>query len=262
MLASDILNLTFFPKGAILMFNGANYLSLDQNIWKICDGKNGTPNLINKFLRGSTDSGATGGADNRSVTLTTAQLPSHSHGITNLSIDGLSTSGLTIDEKGNHTHTLSGGTSEGGSHEHALSGKAASAGGHSHGITDPKHSHSVSAYAHSDGGSGQLTGGNYTNGVIDATVGTDQIATNITIDSVDAHEHSFSSDSKATMSSTHTHDFSSLSSATLAGSHSHTISGSIGGSIGGSLDNTGSGTAFTVDTLPSYYAVIYIMKIV
>lgn len=53
--------------------------------WLICDGTNDTPNLTDKFVRG-TDSitvrpnGGTGGAD--SITLAEANLPSHTHTIT------------------------------------------------------------------------------------------------------------------------------------------------------------------------------------
>ena len=51
--------------------------------WQICDGTNGTPDLRSKFIRGvatsSTNPGSTGGAD--SVTLSTTQLPTHGHSI-------------------------------------------------------------------------------------------------------------------------------------------------------------------------------------
>jgi hypothetical protein len=67
------------PSGVILMWSG-----LIANIpsgWVICDGNNSTPNLLTKFIRSvatvSTEAGSTGGSD--SVTLTTAQLASHTH---------------------------------------------------------------------------------------------------------------------------------------------------------------------------------------
>ena len=51
--------------------------------WQLCDGTNGSPNLIAKFIRGvasgATDPGNTGGED--SVTLVTAELPVHSHSV-------------------------------------------------------------------------------------------------------------------------------------------------------------------------------------
>ncbi len=48
--------------------------------WVLCDGNNGTPNLIAKFVRGAPvgdDSGATGGEDTH--ILNQAELASHSH---------------------------------------------------------------------------------------------------------------------------------------------------------------------------------------
>ena len=74
-----------FVNGMIMMWSGTN-----ANVpsgWALCDGANGTPNLVNKFIRGATTSGTTGGyAD--------ATLPSHAHtGTTNS--DGV------------HNHTIS-----------------------------------------------------------------------------------------------------------------------------------------------------------
>jgi len=67
------------PSGMISMWSGL--LSAIPSGWVLCDGNNSTPNLIAKFVRSiataSTEAGSTGGAD--TVTLTTAQLASHSH---------------------------------------------------------------------------------------------------------------------------------------------------------------------------------------
>jgi hypothetical protein len=267
MYATDILDLTFFPKGAILIFSSTAWSATSQNfktIWKVCDktnhdaDPNNVPDLTNRFLRGGSNSDFTtgGGADSQSVTLTTTHLPAHNHGATGLSLGGLSTSGLSISTNEGHTHTLSGGTSEGGSHGHTLSdGSAASAGDHTHDVSDPGHTHSYTTgfRSGSDGSkSEKLQGGSSAN--------TTKEETGIEIDNDGAHTHTVS----GTISTvgTHTHDFSSTSSATSAGSHSHTISGSItGGSISGSTASAGSGTAFSVATLPSYYTVIYIIKV-
>jgi hypothetical protein len=55
---------------------------------------------------------------------------------------------------------------------------------------------------------------------------------------------------------------SATSSVVADGDHTHTVSGSIsGGSITGSTDNAGSGAAFTVNTVPVYYAVVYLIKV-
>lgn len=62
-------------KGEIRMFSG-----LESDIpsgWQICDGTNGTPNLIDKFIKGSRVAGQEGG--NSSFTLTSDNIPAHTH---------------------------------------------------------------------------------------------------------------------------------------------------------------------------------------
>ena len=69
------------PVGSILMWSGA--ADNIPNKWALCDGENGTPDLRGRFLvgaGGSYEVGATGGLE--SVTLTTSQIPSHSHSVT------------------------------------------------------------------------------------------------------------------------------------------------------------------------------------
>jgi hypothetical protein len=69
------------PRGTIVMFNGAAPAG-----WAICDGKNGTPDLRNRFIVGAGSSygvGTTGGAD--TVTLTVEQMPKHTHGYDGMS---------------------------------------------------------------------------------------------------------------------------------------------------------------------------------
>lgn len=72
-----ITNNNFVPKGTIVMWSGTTA----PTGWAICDGTNGTPDLRNRFVVGAGTSytaGSTGG--NSSVTLTTANLPPHTHG--------------------------------------------------------------------------------------------------------------------------------------------------------------------------------------
>jgi hypothetical protein len=236
MYAADILNLTFFPIGTILQFSGSQYSRLtaartedNKVIWTVCNGVgvNGipVPNLVDKFLRG---------ADSDSVILQTVNLPSHNHGATGLSLGGLNVSGLSVN-------------SSNSTHEHILSGKTTSV-GHGHSISDSGHSHTISFYSghdnpHSGVDTNALSNGHY---VCSSGGGTNSSVIGVSITGDGAHEHSFSSDSKAFM----------------GGSHTHGISGSItGGTISGSTANVGSGQAFSVDTVPAYYTVIYIMKV-
>ncbi len=86
------------PKGVINMWSGS--LSDIPYGWALCDGTNGTPDLRGRFIVGynpnDTDYnaiGKTGGA--KLVTLTTSQMPSHSHG-----------GELTTTSNGNHVHSV------------------------------------------------------------------------------------------------------------------------------------------------------------
>ncbi|MEE2828971.1 MAG: hypothetical protein VX498_07275 [Myxococcota bacterium] len=69
------------PQGAILMWSGA--INAIPAGWALCDGSNGTPDLLDRFITSvptaATDPGGTGGANNHS--LSQAELPSHSHGV-------------------------------------------------------------------------------------------------------------------------------------------------------------------------------------
>lgn len=85
------------PSGTIVMFHGSTI----PTGWAICNGQNGTPDLRDRFIVGAGSSynpGATGGSD--TVTLSTNQIPAHSHTITG----------------GSHSHTISG-----GEHSHSFS---------------------------------------------------------------------------------------------------------------------------------------------
>lgn len=71
-----------FAAGMIMMFNGTTA----PDGWAICNGLNGTPDLREKFIYGSSLTvpiGSTGGA--ASVTLGASNLPQHTHGGVGLS---------------------------------------------------------------------------------------------------------------------------------------------------------------------------------
>lgn len=66
------------PSGAVIAWHG-NANSVPSG-WTLCDGTNGTPDLRDKFVLGAGNSyavGATGGE--AEVTLTTSQMPAHTH---------------------------------------------------------------------------------------------------------------------------------------------------------------------------------------
>ena len=81
------------PRGFIGMWSGQ--LSEIPSGWALCDGQDGRPNLLGKFIRGvpaATNPGNTGGSD--SITLSEANLPAHKHGVNAETVG--------------HSHTISG----------------------------------------------------------------------------------------------------------------------------------------------------------
>lgn len=97
----DVLKM-IVPVGSIIMHNGSITKDVLLNYgWAVCDGSNGTPNLIDKFVKGGSTAGKTGGQS--TVTLTTANLPSHSH-----------------------TYNAPNGTASAGSHSHTVTSSSTS----------------------------------------------------------------------------------------------------------------------------------------
>jgi len=111
------------PRGVIVMWRGT--IDSIPSGWHLCDGTNGTPNLLDKFIlgvaSGAENPGETGGSHNR--TLTEANLPAHTHG-----------------EAGNHYHTFGiyyGGTVSVDAYAHAAGSlygmsNTSAAGAHTH----------------------------------------------------------------------------------------------------------------------------------
>lgn len=64
--------------------------------WIVCDGNNGTPNILDQFAKSisSASSDPSGGGGNNSITLTENQLPSHGH------------SADATGSTGDHNHTI------------------------------------------------------------------------------------------------------------------------------------------------------------
>ena len=141
------------PSGVIVMIQSDEATPTG---WVLCDGLNGTPNMNNKFPRGTTGtSTATGGADTDvlsfntgSHALTVSQIPGHTH-----------TFSATTSSNGAHSHTYKGSnvtsglsravinssaatytasTDSAGAHTHTVSGTTSSAGsgsGHTHTVS-------------------------------------------------------------------------------------------------------------------------------
>jgi len=124
------------PSGVIVMWSGS--VATIPSGWYICDGTNGTPNLTGRFVvhadadsGGTYNPGDTGGAD--SVTLTTSQIPSHTHtfsGTTDnasaFNGDNMLGAGGSIGQgAGNLNHAYQGD----GTHNHTFSGTTNSTGG-------------------------------------------------------------------------------------------------------------------------------------
>lgn len=105
------------PQGCIVMWSGT-IDNIPQG-FHICDGNNGTPNLLDRFILGVSSQEEPGGSGGSHLkTISTNQLPSHKHSFTtdiqdsdhkhSVSVDNESvvhSHSVTINEDGNHTHT-------------------------------------------------------------------------------------------------------------------------------------------------------------
>jgi len=100
--------------------------------WQICDGNNGTPNLIDKFIMGCANDDEildTGGAVSHSHEFNSSSTGSngaHDHTV-NFSLDpttqtkhGKAGTGSTFVSDPNHPHTVSGSSASGGAHTHSV----------------------------------------------------------------------------------------------------------------------------------------------
>jgi hypothetical protein len=101
------------PVGTLLMYNGSSIpdaASRSNDLstlalwgWYVCNGKSGTPNLIDKFIRGDSIAGLTGGNDD-------AQIPSHTHVVSVIGNNSVShqhnASGTSDAKSVAHTHII------------------------------------------------------------------------------------------------------------------------------------------------------------
>lgn len=151
------------PRGIITMWSG---IIADIPIgWALCDGEDGRPNLLGRFIRGINNAmakpGATGGSD--SMTLSIENLPRHTHDITG--------------SVAAHNHSISGSV---GSHSHSISLSTSTTGSHTH-----------SVYVYRNGG-----GGGYQ--VLDWIGSRSQVVHNATVGSAGSHTHSVSGSTSST----------------------------------------------------------------
>ena len=115
---------SLFPVGGIILWSGS--VASIPTGWALCDGTNSTPDLRDRFVVGAGSTYSvddTGGAD--SVTLTTSQIPSHTHSYTDSYVlqSAFPSAGIDIDFNSNTynpnglLNKTTGSTGGGGSHE-------------------------------------------------------------------------------------------------------------------------------------------------
>ena len=131
------------PSGFIGIWSGA--ANAIPSGWYLCNGSNGTPDLRDRFVVGAGSGysvGNTGGS--ASVTLSTANLPSHSHGGAS---HNHTVSGTTGSDT--HNHTIQSATSIGGGSRVASQNDT----GNTASTQNDTHSHSFSANTNTQGSS-------------------------------------------------------------------------------------------------------------
>lgn len=185
--------------------------------WALCDGRtlNGitTPNLVGKFIKAANASGGTGGKNSQSITLTTANMPRHTHTFTG---------DKHSHDVGSHTHTASGSTSSSeGAHTHQLG-----SGGNTLHVLIP---------------------GNATSCVLAHRIYEVAPGANAPCQNHDAFT--------MTSSGQHTHSFSAITINPATGSKTDPTT------VSGTISTEGSGSPFTVQTVPEYYELCFIMKV-
>lgn len=144
-----------FQTGMIMLWSGSSASIPDT--WYLCNGSNGTPNLMDRFVIGAGSTyavGDTGGSAN-------AVVVSHAH-TASTDAQGSHTHSAWTDEQGSHAHTYSSdinasnGNLYGGGHYGVFSGRTtSSSGSHSHNIgmgSAGSHTHNISVST--DGESG------------------------------------------------------------------------------------------------------------
>ncbi len=127
-----ILPFNSVPLFGIIMYFGV-MSDLDAEVWALCDGTNGTPDLRNQFVRGGdgTNIGVAGGSNDAVVVSHTHTSPVHSHSINQHNHSGAA-----------HTHAGPAHTHTGPSHTHTSAA-------HHHAANHNHNGHTSSHYVYS-----------------------------------------------------------------------------------------------------------------
>ena len=151
---ADVADLSMVvPTGVITLWSGG----VVPDGWALCDGTNGTPNLLDRFVVGAgsiygadttggsadsvavthTHTASTNNTGNHthSVTGSAASAGNHTHSYTKQSGSVKLDSGGSIGASSYPVSSTGGTTGSGGAHTHSISGTAASKGAHAHTIT-------------------------------------------------------------------------------------------------------------------------------
>jgi microcystin-dependent protein len=233
-----------FPAGGIILWSGS--IASVPSGWALCNGSSGTPDLRDRFIVGAGSTYAvndTGGFN--TVTLTTAQMPTHTHtnSVSTVNLDHTHTgSGNTGDNSVGHNHGVSGTTAIQNA-DHGHSGATDTQGTHAHNFYSGAFGSTFNAFPNDESGAGTVT-----NTYTTATAGAHNHNVSTGIQNAD-HAHTFSVTSDG-QSANHNHAYSFTTSAMSANqTHSHTVTN----------NNEGGSTAH--ENRPPYYALAYIMKL-
>ena len=222
------------PYGGIVLWYGL--LTAIPTGWQLCDGTNSTPNLVDRFVICAGDFyavGDTGGSE--SVSLTSAQLPEHTH------------TANASNQSASHTHTGNSAAAD-SVHNHTGTTNNQNA-NHSHsgntGNDSPDHAHIV--------GSIPAGGSEYGNrGANAASNGRTSVGTS---GATARHIHGFSTGG---VSANHAHAFTT---GNATDNHTHTMSlGNQSASHSHTITVTGGGLGNAHENRPPYYALAYIMR--
>lgn len=204
------------PTGAIVMWAGS--VASIPSGWALCDGTNGTPNLVDKFIKGTSGTpGSTGGSNDR--TLVEGNLPSHSH------------SAGTIGS--GHTHAN--GTLAVASHSHSAG--SLSVDSHNHSMTH-NHSADTTGLSWTNINNAGFNGGGPWTAIAGLSASGSQ--------SVDVDNYSGNTGN----------DAPGISGSTASAPVSMTGSISASGTLTGTSGTAGSGTSF--DNQPAFYTLAFI----